>query len=677
MRDRMIESHQPSAGITCPTTVAVQQKLKLQRALGFGFLATASMAAWLGLAADAGALELGEASVTSTIGQPLALEIPYRLAPNERLSADCVSVVSSARGGLPAYTQMASIRTSNSTIAMRGIPRVLDPLIGLNVRIDCPTAPHIVRSYELFVNPATASFAAAPSEAPEPARQARPTAQSRPRPTTVSPRARGRVGADIAPGQTYTVVRGDTLSGIAARIDGRGVALWAAVDELYAQNPGAFERGDINRLREGAALTIPLFGQTPRVDTATAVSTSVPVNATIDAAEQASADSALTELAASLSTAPTALSELATAEPEQPVPASPRSDAPISESPFVEPTPTATASVASEPEILSYDSAQATSTSDAPSGGVDSWMFGVGGVGLGILVALAGAVFFGRRPRPRLAADPDASALPASELTVPSARVTPASRVQSEPAVDTSDDVFDLSAGYTADNEYTVDLPTSLADTASNAAPDIDDIDGRDPLAESSVDLDIGEALAATSIDVGTATAALDEPSTVTHVTPDLPSDPTADSASMTIAEMDALARDYEAEFTQTQELSRELAEAVADLKRQSGDGAQYVVPADETLLTNAHDVDGTAVLDDGDADDDNGWDSQTQEAAMQLSDEVLADDSILGPTVEQPAPATPEGDTVEMPGRASDDSDEDNADWPAYQEAAKRNSNG
>ena len=53
-------------------------------------------------AAPAAALELGDVSVQSSLGQPLRASIAYALAPNEMLSSHCVSVsTGQSTGGLP------------------------------------------------------------------------------------------------------------------------------------------------------------------------------------------------------------------------------------------------------------------------------------------------------------------------------------------------------------------------------------------------------------------------------------------------------------------------------------------------------------------------------------------------------------------------------------------------
>ena len=702
----------PSPAIAPAGCHALQRRLKLQRALGLKFLVGLSVSALLALAPTAEALELGNARVTSTIGQTLRVEIPYRTHGYERLTAACVSLEPAARGQLPAYTQATTVSTRDGVIAIQGNARVLDPLVGLNLRVACAGVPHIVRSYELFVNPAvTASAAPTPRVAPSVRAQ---TAIRSPRPRPVpSARSRGDSGASIVPGQTYVVVRGDTLSGIAARIVPRDVALWPAVEQLFAANPDAFDGGDLNRLREGATLSIPLFG-------ASAAATTQPARTEPKPAPVG--DRALTEYAASLAaqtaaTTTTALDPAATAagtgEPgtvsqpvEAPLPATVAAaptPAAAEASPFVqEPAPAASA-----PEVLSYASDAADSaTSDNSAGGAPGWL--VAGIAIGAAAVLFLLWLFSARRAPA-ARDPlagfDTSAKVRTEPARAPAPVKPAVVAVTPAPTELDLDDFDLSHQY-GDNSTFIDSEVEYAPATTQEMSALDHTTPPedDPLAISAVDLDIGEALAATGIDVGEATATLedDEPSTVTHVT----ADPAVEDPSITIAEMDMLARDYEAEFTATQQLSKELADAVADLKRTQAGASNDVVPQDETLLTAAHDVDRTAALDDAETaylDDPAGteqsWDERAEETAMALTDEVLRcpeavlpdataklsldDDAEEGNTVEMPGDDGEPGHTVEMP--ASDDVDrepwepsndaggDDSSDWPAFREASKR----
>ena len=76
-----------------------------------------------GLAATpAAALELGELTVHSNLGQPLRASIAYALAPNEMLSTTCVSI-GSPTSGLPgiggttiSITERAIIIAGNASI---------------------------------------------------------------------------------------------------------------------------------------------------------------------------------------------------------------------------------------------------------------------------------------------------------------------------------------------------------------------------------------------------------------------------------------------------------------------------------------------------------------------------------------------------------------------------------
>ena len=101
------------------------------------------------------ALELGEASLKSGIGQSLLVEIPYRLAADERLTSACVGLVPALRAAdaLPTYTRVSRISITSTHIEIFDDRGVREPLIGLNVDVHCSTAPHFVRSYQLFVDP--------------------------------------------------------------------------------------------------------------------------------------------------------------------------------------------------------------------------------------------------------------------------------------------------------------------------------------------------------------------------------------------------------------------------------------------------------------------------------------------------------------------------------------------
>src|SRR5204862_5321453 len=79
---------------------------------------------------------------------------------------------------------------------------------------------------------------------------------------TPSPAAAGSSGASSAAGATasgdqYTVRRGDTLQKIATQYKPSDVTLEQMLAALFRGNQGAFEGGNMNRLRAGSIVTIP------------------------------------------------------------------------------------------------------------------------------------------------------------------------------------------------------------------------------------------------------------------------------------------------------------------------------------------------------------------------------------------------------------------------------------
>jgi hypothetical protein len=64
---------------------------------------------------------------------------------------------------------------------------------------------------------------------------------------------------DIEALTRYQVQRGETLSGIAERIQNRPIGLWPAVNAIFEANPSAFTNNDPNNLKAGSWLSIPSF----------------------------------------------------------------------------------------------------------------------------------------------------------------------------------------------------------------------------------------------------------------------------------------------------------------------------------------------------------------------------------------------------------------------------------
>ncbi|MDH4073286.1 MAG: hypothetical protein OEV41_09300, partial [Gammaproteobacteria bacterium] len=116
-----------------------------------------------GIAAfPAGALELGELRMESTLGQPLRASIAFALNPNEQVMDYCVSLRPGAPDGFIPSVTRASISVAGNRIILIGNAAVMDPLLNVRIAIDCPYTPDIIREYTAIVDPAL------PDEAPVP-----------------------------------------------------------------------------------------------------------------------------------------------------------------------------------------------------------------------------------------------------------------------------------------------------------------------------------------------------------------------------------------------------------------------------------------------------------------------------------------------------------------------------
>jgi hypothetical protein len=224
------------------------------------------------------ALELGDVNVHSTLGQPLRASISYALAPNEQLDNSCVSILSApASSGLPAF-RSGSVAVSNGVITITGSGAMREPLASMRLAVRCPYTPQLTREYMLFVNPSETIAAPATQVTASDAGVARPA--SRPARSATPAVAAAAVSEPVAAASRYRVQPGDTLSGIAQRIDNRPVGLWPAANAIFAANPDAFVDGDMNRLKAGTWLEIPDFGSGEALTVAPApVAAAAPVEA--------------------------------------------------------------------------------------------------------------------------------------------------------------------------------------------------------------------------------------------------------------------------------------------------------------------------------------------------------------------------------------------------------------
>lgn len=226
-------------------------------------LKTALVAVSGGLAAvPAGALELGDVKVHSTIGQPLRASIAYALGPNEALADTCVSLQPGGpANGLPPISN-ASMIVTDGVIAITGSSIVREPLVTMRLNVSCPYTAQLTREYMMFIDPpgiAREAVATRPAAATPVAAQPQRSAPVAAQPRSVA-RQRPVDSQPITNAARYQVQPGDSLSEIAQRIENRPVGLWNAVNAIFAANPDAFIDNDPNRLKAGSWLNIPSFG---------------------------------------------------------------------------------------------------------------------------------------------------------------------------------------------------------------------------------------------------------------------------------------------------------------------------------------------------------------------------------------------------------------------------------
>jgi hypothetical protein len=204
----------------------------------------------------AAALELGEAQINSSLGQPLRASISYALGPNETLSNTCVATQIGQPGASALTGSASKISIANGIISITGTSAVREPIISMRVNIRCPYAAQLSREYTMFVDPAGLTAQAPVAQA------AATTAIRTPVLAEAAAPAPRRVASaePVAGGTQHQVQPYENLGEIAQRIADRPVSLWAAVDAIFAANPDAFLDNDPNKLKAGSWLTIPDFG---------------------------------------------------------------------------------------------------------------------------------------------------------------------------------------------------------------------------------------------------------------------------------------------------------------------------------------------------------------------------------------------------------------------------------
>ncbi len=245
---------------------------------------------------SAHAAGLGRMTVLSALGQPLNAEIELNATKEElsTMQARVATAEAYRRANLEFTALAASVRLAiepraDGSLVLRATSSrpVNEPFIELLVELNWANG-RLVREYTSLIDPPGTVAAVTPPAAAAPpaartaplAETAVPTAVPAPpapvatdKPAAAKPAAKPRAEPAIAvapaaaaaaptasaaaPGETYTVRRGDTLGRIAGASRPSGVSLEQMLVAMVRENKDAFDAGNMNRLRTGAVLRIP------------------------------------------------------------------------------------------------------------------------------------------------------------------------------------------------------------------------------------------------------------------------------------------------------------------------------------------------------------------------------------------------------------------------------------
>ena len=260
-------------------------------------LALAALAALGAPVFDAQALGVGRLNVQSALGEGLRAEIDLISLSAEESASLSVRIASPEayrQAGVDYSAVLAGTRAvvvqgadGRASLRLSSDRAVQEPFIELILELNW-TSGRLVREFTLLFDPpgargavqapvAPVISAAPPSATPKPLPAApaapadagvpaaasaasavvvaspRPAAQAVPaKPNALVPDA-----AASSTGQRYPVRPGDTLYGVAGRLQAGGVSLDQMLVGLYRANPEAFIEHNVNRLRAGVVLAVP------------------------------------------------------------------------------------------------------------------------------------------------------------------------------------------------------------------------------------------------------------------------------------------------------------------------------------------------------------------------------------------------------------------------------------
>ncbi|RMR60872.1 LysM domain-containing protein [Pseudomonas syringae pv. actinidiae] len=205
----------------------------------------------------ASALGLGEITLHSALNQPLNAEIQLLETgglSNEDVVARLASPEAFAKAGIERVFFLNDLRFTAVLRGDRGVIRVVstkpvtEPYLSFLVQLARPNGD-LLHEYTLLLDPATSPQGLAATRSRNTQRSTASAQESR---MPVAPPA-------AVQGKHYTVANGDTLNGIASRLQGPGNKVSASqlADGIRLLNPQAFAAGAGSALKVGQDLLLP------------------------------------------------------------------------------------------------------------------------------------------------------------------------------------------------------------------------------------------------------------------------------------------------------------------------------------------------------------------------------------------------------------------------------------
>lgn len=226
---------------------------RVRMALGKGVLAVSLLTC----STLASALGLGEITLHSALNQPLNAEIQLLETgglSNEDVIARLASPEAFAKAGIERVFFLNDLRFTPVLRGDRGVIRVVsskpvtEPYLSFLVQLARPNGD-LLHEYTVLLDPATSAQGLAATRSRNQQRSATSASESR---MPVAPPA-------AVQGKHYTVASGDTLNGIASRLQGPGNKVSASqlADGIRSLNPQVFAAGAGSALKVGQDLLLP------------------------------------------------------------------------------------------------------------------------------------------------------------------------------------------------------------------------------------------------------------------------------------------------------------------------------------------------------------------------------------------------------------------------------------